>query len=166
MREYSIHFSEKLIEAARVVLEDGVDSVGARRTVLYLSLLSCEITLKALLERAGKPVKEIKGRSHNLEGLLDELGPCEVEEDIVNGVLKWVPASRLRAKVVTTNTGESTVGRLLAGESQGASAYPNQIRYGDRLYHFPPEAVFNTATAILCWAQDYWNRIRLSSNTL
>jgi hypothetical protein len=71
--EYSIDFSENLIKAARFVLEDGADSVDAKRTVLYLSLLSCEITMKALLERAGKPVKEIKKSWHDLNGLLCDL---------------------------------------------------------------------------------------------
>lgn len=163
MPEYSIDFSEKLIEAARDVIENGVESSDAKRAVLYLTLLSCEITMKALLERAGKPVKEIKERSHNLDGLLKDLGRCEVEEDIVNGVPKWVPAYRLHSKVVTTNTGESTVGVLLTGESQGASKYPNQIRYDDHLYHFPPEAVLNASTIVLCWAREKWDRIRLSS---
>ena len=162
MAEYSIHFGQKLFEAGRIVLEQGGDSVDTKRTVLYLSLLSCEIILKAFLERAGKPIKEIKARSHNLEGLLDDLGCCEVEEDIGNGILEWVPAVRLRSEVVKINTGESTVGKLLAGESQGASGYPNQIRYGDRLYHFPPEAVLNSAAVIHQWVQDRWNRIRLS----
>ena len=42
MQEYNIGFSEKLIEAAQVIVKDGLQSVDAKRTVLYLSLLSCE----------------------------------------------------------------------------------------------------------------------------
>lgn len=163
MPEYSIDFSENLIKAARFVLEYQVNSVEAKRTVLYLSLLSCEITMKALLERAGKPVKMIKKRLHDLDRLLCELDRCKVEENIANGVLKWVPASRLRSKVVKIGEATITIGKLLEGESQGASKYPNQIRYGDTLYHFPPEVVLNAATVILCWAREKWNKIRLPS---
>lgn len=77
MPEYSIDFSENLIKAARFVLEYQVNSVDAKRTVLYLSLLSCEITMKALLERAGKPVKMIKKRLHNLDGFTMRIRPLQ-----------------------------------------------------------------------------------------
>jgi HEPN domain-containing protein len=127
MPEYSLDFSEKLIEAARVVLDldNNSDSVDAKRTVLYLSLLACEISMKALLERAGKSVSEIRSRSHNLEGLLEDLGSCEVEENIANGVLKWVSGNRLRAKEIITDTGNSTIGILLTGSCSFFFETPN-----------------------------------------
>ena len=53
MSEYNIGFSEKLLDAAQSVTKDGLDSVDAIRTVLYLSSLASEIVLKALLEKAG-----------------------------------------------------------------------------------------------------------------
>ena len=54
MPEYNLEFSKNLIEAAGFVLQKGEVSVDAKRTILYLSLLSCEITMKALLEKASK----------------------------------------------------------------------------------------------------------------
>ena len=71
MSQYDIAFGEKLAEVANLVVADGLD---AQRTVLYLSLLSPEIALKSLVERAGKPTGEIRKRSHNLADLLSDLG--------------------------------------------------------------------------------------------
>ena len=62
MAEYDIAFGERLAETARIVAADGLEQLDAQRTVLYLSLLSVEITLKALLEHAGIPVTEIRAR--------------------------------------------------------------------------------------------------------
>jgi len=157
---YSLDFSENLIRAAQAVNDNGDDSVDAMRTVLYLSLLSCEISLKALLEKAGMPITEIRNRSHNLERLLMDLGRCEVEEEVANGVRKWVPAMRIRSKVITINEAQLTIGDFLEGESQGASRYPNEVRYGEHLYHYPPEASLNAASTILHWAREKWDIIR------
>lgn len=165
MSEYNLDFSKKLIDAARVVLNDGIDSFDAQRTVLYLSLLSSEITLKALLEKAGMSIKEIKEHSHNIDSLMVSLGDCEVEEDIGTNVLKWVPASRLRSEVVSTDTGTTTVGKFLSAESCGASKYPNQIRYGNHLVHYPPETALEASAVILSYVRNHWDRVRLSSKT-
>ena len=78
MAEYDISFGERLSETARMVVDEGLAELDAQRTVLYLSLLSTEITLKAMLERAGKPVPDIRARSHRLAELLSDLGQCEV----------------------------------------------------------------------------------------
>jgi len=47
--------------------------------------LSCEISLKALLEKAGVPIKKIRKRSHDLSGLLRDIGDCEIEIEISCG---------------------------------------------------------------------------------
>lgn len=95
MAEYDIAFGERLAEAARMVEAEGLVELDAQRTVLYLSLLSTEITLKAMLERAGKPVGDIRARSHRLSELLDDLGQCEVEVEIAPGTKQYVSASRI-----------------------------------------------------------------------
>ena len=51
--EYNIEFSGKLIEAAKVLQDSDSSNKESNRATLYLSLLSCEISLKALLEKAG-----------------------------------------------------------------------------------------------------------------
>ena len=162
MPEYSIGFSEKLIDAAQIIMDIGLDSVDAKRTVLYLSLLSCEIALKAILERAGKSVAEIMRCSHNFKKLLDLLRTCQVEVEISNGHLKWVPASRIRTVTVDPSYGNATLGNLLTANDLGFSQYPNQIRYGDSLRHYPPEMMLKAAKKTLEWVNDYWNRIRIA----
>ena len=162
MSEYSIGFSEKLTKAAQIVTDDGLDSVDAQRAVLYLSLLSCEITLKALLEGAGMSVAEIAKSSHDFRKLLALFGRCEVEVDIANGNLRWVPAVRIRAVTVDPTYGNATVGSLLEAENCGASQYPNQIRYGDSLKHYPPGVMLATAGSLLAWAKQHGRLIRLA----
>ena len=93
--------------------EDGLDSVDAVRTVLYLSSLASEIALKALLEKAGNPVEDIKARGHNLSGLLVDLGKCQIQAEVVKGSLRWVPATRLRSVTVDKSFSDATVGKLL-----------------------------------------------------
>lgn len=60
MTEYNLGFSNKLAEIARLVVDEGDDSFNAYQAATYLSLLSCEIALKAMLEKSRLPVKEIK----------------------------------------------------------------------------------------------------------
>ncbi|WP_341649125.1 hypothetical protein [Thauera humireducens] len=152
MAEYNIEFAEKLITAARVVASSNSDSVDAQRTILYLSLLSCEISLKALLERAGFSVREITALSHNLRGLLDAVCRCEVNETI-GGVIApmWISAARVCAIPINVADGESTVGTLLSLEEAGASRYPNQIRYGSTIVHVPCEAMLQAAEKVVSW---------------
>ena len=49
MAEYNIGFTEKLIDAAKLVADSGLESEYAKRTVLYLSKLASEINLKAFV---------------------------------------------------------------------------------------------------------------------
>lgn len=152
MAEYNIEFAEKLISAAKVVASSDSNSVDAQRTVLYLSLLSCEISLKALLEKAGMSIGEITTLSHNLRGLLDAVCRCEVNETIVGvAAPMWVSAARVCAIPINVAGGESTVGTLLLLEEAGASRYPNQIRYGSAIVHAPCEAMLQAAENILPW---------------
>ena len=112
MSEYNLGFSKKLAETARLVADEGVDSFDAVQTVIYLSLLSCEIALKAMLERSGLPVGKIREHSHNLEALLGEVSNCQVEVDIAGGHLRWVPAVRIRSIPIKSEGAESTVAQV------------------------------------------------------
>ena len=71
--EYSLELSQRLIDAARSFVDKGKVDDETGRAVLYLSLLSCEISLKAILEKAGYTIKELKKRSHNFSGLIKDL---------------------------------------------------------------------------------------------
>ncbi len=153
MAEFNIGFSEKLIEAAELVAGDGIKEFDSLQTVIYLSLLSSEISLKALLEQAGYSIKAIRKYSHNLKQLLDSLGSCEVKVEIVPGNLRWVSASRLMNKVVDSVYGDATVGAMIEKAEKEASTYPNNIRYGESIQHFPPELILKMAKTILQWAK-------------
>ena len=159
MAEYDIAFGEKLADTARLVAAEGLESLDAQRTVLYLSLLSAEITLKAMLEHAGKPVSGIRARSHRLADLLCDLGQCELE--VIAGTKQYVSASRLRGCPLQHGAAESTVGTVLDAQSEGASSYPNQIRYGDSLQHFPAEVVAQMASKVAAFAREHWHSLRI-----
>lgn len=161
MAEYDIAFGEKLADVARLVVNDGLDTLDAKRAVLYLSLLATEITLKALLEKAGKPVPDIRARSHNLRTLLEDVTECMIQGEVAPGVLKQVPAMRLRSVNVDPNYGDATVGRMLEAEDAGASKYPNQVRYGNSLRHYPPELISKMSSDIVAWAKQHWDDIHV-----
>jgi hypothetical protein len=160
MPKYDIAFGEKLAEVAQLVVAEGLTDLEAKRTVLYLSLLSSEISLKSMLEQSGKPVQDIRKRSHRLAELLADLGQCDIEVEVVAGNYQRVPASRLRACSIQHQDTSTTVGAVIDAESQGASAYPNQIRYGDLLQHYPPEVVAEMASKVAEFARKYWHSLR------
>ncbi len=160
MAEFNLGFSEKLIEAADLVAGDGITEFDSLQTVIYLSLLSSEISLKALLEQAGYSVKAIRKCSHDLKQLLDTIGSCEVEVEFVPGNLRWVSASRLRGKVVDPAYGDASVGAMIVKAAKEASTYPNNIRYGESIQHFPPDQVLKMAKVILNWAKGHIGNIR------
>ncbi len=159
MPEYNIGFSETLTDAAKFVVNNGLDSFEVRQAVLYLSLLSCEIILKALLEKAGMSVNKIKVCSHNFDKLLGYFNDCVVKEDVGNRAV-WVSACKIRNQPITKSL---LTGALLTAENQGASKYPNEIRYGNHIFHYEPKHALKASTAMLSWAHKYWDRIRLSS---
>lgn len=94
MPEYGLGFSERPAGAAHIVVAGGLEPADAKRVVLCLCPLSCEIALKALLEEAGLPVAEIVEGSHGFRKLLTLFGECEVHADIANGSRPWGPAAQ------------------------------------------------------------------------
>jgi hypothetical protein len=158
--EYSLSFAEKLAKTATLVAKDGLADPDAKRTVLYLSLLSTEISLKAMLEQAGVPLLNIRKRSHNLAGLLRDVGRCKVEVQVAPSTRMHVPASRLRACTLEHPPATPTVGEAIDAESKGASQYPGQVRYGRLPRHYPPELVAQLATKVAAFAKRHWKSIR------
>lgn len=157
--EYDLDFAERLIEAANSFVVSDCDENEAGRAVLYLSLLSCEISLKALLEKAGFTVPDLIKRSHDLRGLLHDICSCELSGTGV-GNSKPFSASRLLSQTVVKNVNNGTVGALLNAEAVGASKYPTDIRYGDLVTHFPPVVMLRCASVIQGWARENFDIIR------
>jgi len=160
MPEYDIKFAAKLASVADQVDEKDPWAYDARRVTLYLGRLSAELTLKALLEQAGVPVSKIRARSHNLRGLLEDLGDCEVEVDVTPSTRRWVPASRVRAVSIDLGFVQLAIGTVIDAEDQGASRYPNEIRYGEKVVDFHPNFVSSMANLLAGWAAEHWNVIR------
>ena len=156
-------FSKQLLETASMLARYDFSPLEAKRIVLYLSLFSCEITMKALLEKVEKPIKEIMSRSHRLSKLLEDIGECEIYKEITPYRTGWVRATEIRSITIDDLFSNATVGTLLTAEEKGASVYPNQIRYGDKLIHYPLDVMLEVAKAIYAWTQKYWDKIRLVS---
>jgi len=149
--EYNLEFSQRLIDAAKSFMDKDELGEETGRAVLYLSLLSCEISLKAILEKAGYSPKELKKGSHDISGLLSDLCFCDL---IGTGPgSKPYTGAELLGVVVDSNFRNGTVGHLLSGEENGASKYPNKIRYGEQLIHFPPLIMLNCATKVCEWVK-------------
>jgi hypothetical protein len=160
--EYSIEFAEKLADVANSIVTDGLDDPESPRVVLYLSFLSTEISLKAMLEKAGKPVPEIRNRNHKVAKLLKDLGQCQVEVEFVPGTRKFDSASRLRACIIEQGKAQITVGEVIEAEQKGASSYPSNVRYGDQLKHYPPAVVAQMASVVAVFARQHWHTLRVA----
>ena len=119
--------------------------------------------MKALLEKAGFSLQRIRARSHDLRGLLKDLGECEVEVEITPGVKQCCSASRVRAAVIDLEVVHIPIGEIIDAEDQGASRSPAQIRYGQTVVDFSPGLVSAMATVLANWAKAHWNSIRISA---
>ena len=103
----------------------------------------------------------IRRRSHDLRGLLDDLGACEVKIDAVTGVKAWSSAAQLRAAVIDLGLVHVPIGELICAEDQGASRYPNQIRYGETVIDMSPSLLASMAVVAANWARANIGTIRL-----
>ena len=160
MPEYDIDFAAKLAKVADNVDEHDPWAHDARRVTIYLGRLSAELTMKALLEQAGVPIASIRARNHNLRKLLEDTGQCEVEVEIAPGTRQWVSASRVRAVSIDLGLAQVPIGAIIDAENDGASQYPNKIRYGEIYTDFDPWLVSQMALLLSEWAQTHWSSIR------
>ncbi|KHE92133.1 MAG: hypothetical protein K8F52_01815 [Candidatus Scalindua rubra] len=160
MSEYRIGFAQKLSETSESMIEEGLNSEDAQRAVLYISCVSCEIALKAALEKAGKTVPDIRRKSHNLSSLLKEVCSCTVLCEVTKNKLNRVRATDIRGVVVDSNFANATVGQLLEAEENGASKFPNEIRYGEVLKHFPAPVMSKLSIIVVAWVRLHWSDIQ------
>ena len=161
MPQYDLSFAEKLSQVARLVLLDGSVKIDAQRTVLYLSLLSAEIALKAMLEKAGKPIHEIRARSHDITALLSDLDRCSVLVEAVPGEVRVCPASRIRGGQLIYGAATITIGAVIDTPIGTASKYPNEVRYGDQITHYPADVMVQLAEKIVHFARANWDCLRV-----
>jgi hypothetical protein len=117
--------------------------------------------LKALLEQAGVPVDKIRKISHNMGKLLREVGKCKVKVEVYQGHIIPVSAMRIRSINLDSRFWGATVGKIVDSERDGASAYPNNIRYGPSLREYPARLKLQAAIAVHDWAIKHWDDIRV-----
>jgi hypothetical protein len=154
--EYSLEFAERLIESAEALLSQNQEKPETGRTILYLSCLSCEVSLKSVLESVGFSVKHLKGRSHRLDSLVKDICECRFIDT-------GFPATAIRGKVVIPNTSNSTIGALLVSQLSECSTYPNQIRYGELVRHFPSTVMLECAKVVSAWCRENEHNLQCST---
>lgn len=90
--------------------------------------------------------------------LMRAIGNCEVPYKTSDTDVRWIPATNINARSFKMGESVMTVGQFLTVE--GASRYPTEVRYGDRVVHFPPDAALKAARTIIQWGRDNWEDIR------
>lgn len=160
MSEYSIELSKKLAETALDLIAYEPDNIEAKRVVIYLSRLSIELSLKAFLEKAGKPVSEIAKCWHRLSDLLEAVDLCRIYINDATDPKAFLPASEVRNIEVPflPLLGHFTkMEFVIEAEKHGASIYPNKIRYGDNVEDVPPQTLSFAAKELTIWVEKHWN---------
>lgn len=160
MTEYRIEFAQEMSMASNALISARSESEDAQRAALYVALVACEIAIKSALEKAGKPISGIKTNGHNVSKLLDDLGTCTVLAELSSGVLTRVSATRIRSIVVDSNYADATVGKLLQAEQFGASRFPNEIRYGNTLKHFPASVIARLSEKVVAWVKLHFDDLQ------
>jgi HEPN domain-containing protein len=135
----------------------------ADRAAIYAALVACEIALKSALESAGFKLAEIP-KTHNLAKLLKMVSSCTVLISTDAETKRSMPASRLRGIIVDPHYSNATVGNLLQGEKFGASVFPNEIRYGRILRHFPAMLICKLSSKVIEWVNENEETINFSSD--
>ena len=161
MPEYDLGFAAKLAETADMLDEREPNNYDSRRVMVYLSRLSMEIALKALLEQAGMPVDLIRRRSHSLNALLNDLDNCEFLTKADESDAVWHPATVVRDEKIDMGVVEIPIGELVAATNPELSKYPNQIRYGPMVVDFHPVFLVGAANKLAAWAKKNISTIRL-----
>jgi hypothetical protein len=157
--EYDISFGRRLAEIALRESDEHPHAYASRRVTAYLSRLSMEITLKALLERAGVPVGRVKGYSHRLHDLLDAVSQCDVSAEISSGAFHRVPATRIRSADFDFGGYRIAIGDIVDADHPDISQYPNQIRYGATVLDISPALLAAAALRLNQWAVEHWDSI-------
>ncbi len=159
--EFSLDFSKRLIEAAEYLKKQNTKKgkkVGkeAGRAILYLSLVSCEISIKALLEDAGYTTKELRKDSHSFVKLIKRLCSCDFK-----GKKKGTCAKLLsKSPSPKSNFAFMTVGKILGFEKETTSKYPNQIRYGKIIKHYPAALMLECAETVNEWVEEHMGKVK------
>jgi hypothetical protein len=160
MPEYDNDFAAALAASARTIIKQDGSSIHANRIGIYLSLLSIEISLKSFLERGGYAISKIRSHQHDLKSLLKEVGKLRIAHEVLPHTTALKSAAKLRAIEIEYEGAMSTVGKIIDFENPKPSSYPNELRYGGKLIHFPTEALIKVAEEIARFVRENWDHIQ------
>ncbi len=161
MPTYNLGFAKQMNRAAELMTSPGVNDFDEAQAIAYMNLVSIEVTLKAILEKAGWDVAYLRRRSHSLKGLLTDTCSTEILEEFSPSFSRYTSAARICSiKVTDANGAKGMVGEIINSESRGASKYPNELRYGDKFNHFSPTVLTSAAKAVIDFADKYWDSFR------
>jgi len=149
--EYNLEFAEAMAESSALILRSEVLPEEAQRAALYTALVACEIALKYVLSEAGVFVP----KTHDLSNLIGLVSSCSIEKEISRDGIRRVPASCIRGVTVNHDYSDASLGRLLEAEEYGASKFPNEIRYGHALKHFPASVMQQASEKLISWVKNY-----------
>jgi hypothetical protein len=96
-----------------------------------------------------------------LQALLKDICSCEIETEIAPGLRGFVSAARLCPIEIPYKNTKTAIGRVIDGEQEGASVYPNGVRYGDSFSHFPLQVLVGMANAVSLFAAEHWDSLRV-----
>lgn len=156
MSEYNLDFAEAMARSSGLVLENSSIPEEAQRASLYMALVSMEVSLKYLLSKASISAP----KTHDLEKLLMLVSKCTVEDEIAMGTYKRVPASRIQTVTACEKYSNATLGHLLRTADLGVSRFPNEVRYGHTLKHFPASVMQKASMQLLSWVRRYEHTIK------
>lgn len=165
MSEYNIDFSDQLLDAARIVAAQSKDTADGQQTILYLSLLSAEMSLTSLLEGAGVPISEIRLCSHSHQKLLAKLDHCEVKVETSTEQTEWMPVSRLNGITVSAGNMNFYLGTLFSFESERDSRTHIPVSYCNEVINVPSTVMLRASEELAEWARQYRNVIRVGQRT-
>jgi hypothetical protein len=160
MPEYDIDFAAALAASARTIIKQDGSTLQANRIGTYLSLLSIEISLKSFLERGGYAISKIRSHQHDLKSLLKEVGNLKIPCEVLPHTITLKSAAKLRAIEIEYEGATSTIGEIIDCENPKPSSYPNELRYGEKLVHFPIEALIKVAEKIVRFVKENWDHVQ------
>ena len=164
MDTYNFDMAKHLLDAATYTQgKDDSQDCSKGQAVLYLSLLCIEISLKALYEKAGYPVSDLRRLGHDLKRLFRLIHYCRLPDE--SGRPK--KSCGINCVSITFKypgqdvVASSTIGNLIDRLDEETAEYPNEIRYATALKHYPPEVNLAVATKIHDFCRDQMGVVRL-----
>lgn len=162
--EYDIAFGQRLAEIAARESDEFPHAYASRRVSAYMARLSMEITLKALLEKAGMPITQIRAYSHRLRDLLDAVARCAIKVEVAAGISRQVHAGRVRGAAFDFGGFQIAIGDIVDPDPQDISKYPNEIRYGSTVIDISPPLLAGAAVRLSEWAREHWDNIEFRTS--